>query len=923
MMYNINGIVNGIFKKRRKAMKAIKKAISICCAAAMCSTLAVVPAKAAGQSVVINEICAKNTSYAADDGSYYDWIELYNPTSGNVDLSGYGLSDKETNPFKFTFPTGSTIGSGQRIIVFCDSTISESAGRFTAKFGLSTSGETVSLTSPDGNVIDTVTFGQIETNVSYGRVTDGSDELGYLTATPLAANEKRNVISIDVPEPEFSNAPGFYSSGFELTINAPQGTKVYYTLDGSTPTASSTAYSSPISVTDITSQPNNLSAITDIKPSSWGSSGVTAPTDPVDKAFIVNAVAIDSEGNVSDVVSSAYFIGYDNRASYYKNMKVISIVTDSDNLFDHEKGIYVLGKVYDDWKAQNSGGMGVQEWMIPANYTQKGAAWERPASMQIFDDGQLAHTQNVGIRIHGGATRSSAQKSFNVYARSEYGASKLDFDLFSGNLRSESTGKKIKEFDTFMLRNGGNDGSYTRFRDKLNQSLVADRDMLTQAMEPAIVFINGEFWGHYEITEKIDEDFVDAHYKVGKKNVCIVKNQELDAGDEETFAEWEQLYNWVKSTDFSNASNYSELCSRIDMQSFADYMSAEIYFGNQDWGDNNTAMWKSTVSDPSNEFSDGKWRFILFDTEYSANLYGQIAPSTNTFTQVSNKDCFVAALLKGALKNDEFKSQFVRTFMDLSNENFKSERISSFINDLSAEYKDFVIDTRERFEPRTAVSQPNEPAQPGEPGGWGGGFGDWGGGFGDWGGIGGGAQQSHEDGYRSDVNTVSSYYSSRGQSIVNNLRSYCQLRGNLANITVQNDQSSGQVKINTLTPDFTSGSWTGSYYTDYPVILNAVPAEGVEFDHWELSNGKTINSPTAEVELTGDVTVKAVYGQSTILYGDVNLDGAVNVSDLAALQEHLLGKKALTSEQLGSADVLRDGKVDTFDMVALRKKIVG
>ena len=873
--------------------------------AALITTAAAFPADAAVQGVVINEVCAKNTVYPAEDGNFYDWIELYNGSTASVDLSGCGLSDKESDPFRYTFPTNTVIGAGQRLIVFCDSLIPDDAGQYRAHFGMSTSGETLTLTSADGKLLDTITFGQMETNVSYGRITDGSEEFGYLEMTPMQANEQKNVINVDVPEPGFSQEAGFYQQGFSLSLSVPQGTRVYYTLDGSKPTASSTEYSSPISVTDITSQPNNLSAITDIVPSSWGSSGATAPTEPVDKAFIINAVAVDSQGNYSDVVSSTYFIGYDSRASYYKNMKVISIVTDKDNLFDYERGIYVMGKTYDDWKSGPEYNPGAREWEIPANYTQKGAAWEREASMQIFDDGAVVHSQNVGIRIHGGATRSAAQKSFNVYARSDYGASKLEFDLFSGNLRSEMTGKKIKEFDSFMLRNGGNDSMYTRFRDKLNQTLVSDRNMLTQAMEPAIVFINGEFWGHYEITEKIDEDFVNAHYQVGKKNVCIVKNQELDAGEEETYREWEELYNWIKGTDLSSAQNYSQLTEKVDMQSFADYMSAEIFFGNSDWGDNNTAMWKSTKIDPANPYSDGKWRFILFDTEYSSNLYGQIPANTNTFTQVSNKNCFVAALLKGALKNDQFKAQFTRTFMDLANENFSSTRISQLISELSQEYRDFAIDTRDRFSP--PVSSENQ-------GGFGGGFGGWG-----------GPALSTEESYSNDVETVSSYYQSRGQSIINSLKSYCQLSGNLAKITVKNDPSSGEVQINTLRPDFAGGSWSGSYYTDYPVILTATPVEGKSFDHWELSDGRTVTAATAEITMTADLTVTAVYGAgsgNTTVSGDINRDGTVSVADMVLLQEYLLGQTSLTSEQLLSADVLKDGRVDTYDMIALRKKLV-
>lgn len=888
----------GTLKKMVSVYSAVILGINLSAAAPLTSS-------AESAKIVINEICAKNTSFAAADGNFYDWIELYNPTGSAVNISGYGLSDNDTNPYKFTFPDNTVINGGERLIVFCDSKLAGLTGQLVAPMGLSTNGETVVLTGKDGTAVDTVTFGVMEADVTYGRVPDGSDEFAFMNMTPNAPNEKKDVITVDVPEPVLSQQSGFYDSSFSLSISVPQGTKVYYTLDGSTPTTESAVYSSSISVSDITSSSNVLSAITNIAPSSWNS-GVTAPTEPVDKAFIVNAIAVDNDGNVSDTVTGAYFIDYNSRASYYKDMKIISIVTDMENLFDEEKGIYVLGNVYEDWKNSPEYNPMTNEWEIPANYTQKGAVWEREASMQVFENGQLAHSQNVGLRIHGGATRSSPQKSFNVYARSQYGASKFEFDLFSGSVISEVNEKVIDKFDNFILRNGGNDCQYTRFRDKLNQTLVADRDMLTQGMEPCIVFINGEYWGHYEITEKLDEDFIDAHYDVGKSNVCIVKNQQLDEGSEETFAEWEELYQWIKSTDLTNSENYKQLCEKIDIQSFIDYTSAEIYFNNKDWGSNNMAMWKSTKPKSGNEYSDGKWRFILFDTEYSMNLYNQTPPNTNSFTQLTQQDCFISQLLSSAMKNEDFRRQFCTTFMDMANENFSNQRVTQLIDDLSAQYHDISVDTHNRFWPPANNNS-----------GWGGGFpGGWGG---DWG-IGGG--NTAEQNYTSEVSSVRSFYQSRFSNITGNLRSFGSLKGNLANITVKNDALMGSVKINTITPDFSNGSWSGKYYTDYPVVLSAEPEHGYRLAYWEISTGDKISGATVEIELSADMTVTAVYEKSDLLMGDVDLDGRIDGDDLVLLSQYILGAQTLTAEQGARAELNSDGRIDVFDIVALRQLVL-
>ena len=131
---------------------------------------------------------------------------------------------------------------------------------------------------------------------------------------------------------------------------------------------------------------------------------------------------------------------------------------------------------------------------------------------------------------------------------------------------SEAAGTPVTEFDTVMLRNGGNDAMYTRFRDRLNQRLSAGRAFLTQGMAPCILFLNGEFWGQYELTEKMDAAFIKAHCGIPKKNVCIIKKEALDAGSEEIFAEWEQLRQWISETDFSDPAAYAQLCEAVDAE---------------------------------------------------------------------------------------------------------------------------------------------------------------------------------------------------------------------------------------------------------------------------------------------------------------------------------------------------------------------
>ncbi|MBR4627257.1 MAG: CotH kinase family protein [Ruminococcus sp.] len=494
----------------------------------------------------------------------------------------------------------------------------------------------------------------------------------------------------------FSAASGFYDSEFYLDITASEGRTVHYTLDGSTPTAESPEFTQPLLIRDISSEPNKLSSRSDIaQPAGYVSREL--PSSPVDKANVVRAVAVDKDGTQSAVVTNTYFVGFSSKASYYDDVKIVSLIIDESSLFDYDTGIYVLGSVYDKWLSGDEYDQETPEWSIPANYTQKGREWERGASVQFFENGQLACSQDIGVRIHGGATRSYTQKSFNVYARKDYGAGKLRYDLFSGNVNSQTSGSPITEFDSFMLRNAGNDAMYTRFRDKLIQSLVSDRKFLTQGMEPCILFINGEYWGHYELTEKLDAAFIKAHYGVPKNDICIVKRDALDEGTDAAFAEWQALRSWIQSTDFSDEEAYSRLCSQVDMQGFIEYISTELYIDNYDWGAPNSAMWRAQTIDESNPYADGKWRFILFDTEFSTGIYERALPENDSFARLLDKDCFITDLLKAALRNEGFRKEFYDTFTDISENTFSDEKVESAIAAFSDEYREMVTDTYDRF----------------------------------------------------------------------------------------------------------------------------------------------------------------------------------------------------------------------------------
>jgi hypothetical protein len=253
-------------------------------------------------------------------------------------------------------------------------------------------------------------------------------------------------------------------------------------------------------------------------------------------------------------------------------MPVVSLVSEYKNLFSADSGIYVPGVHLHSDDVQRKG-----------NYFESGKAWERPVHIEYYDNlGSLKFTQDAGVRIHGGITRQTAQKSLRLYADKKYGK-----DYFKPKLLPHRDHKKYESF--VLSTTMGNWNNPTIIADVLAHDIVRDLDLDYLDFKPVIVYLNGEYWGIYTIRDKIGKDYLSYTHDIDNDSIYLGVDGYYD------------LVYFVNHRDLSIESNYNIIKSKIDLDNYLDYHIAEMFFANTDWPGNNFEIWKKTSPNP-------KWR---------------------------------------------------------------------------------------------------------------------------------------------------------------------------------------------------------------------------------------------------------------------------------------------------------------------------
>ena len=620
------------------------------------------------EGLVINEFMLSNSdAFSASDDEYPDWLELYNGSNEDVNLQGYGLSDNYDDPFKWVFPDVS-IPQGDYMVVFASGEDEFEYGSFHTNFKLSSSGEEILLTKPNGLPVDEIEPVSVGENISYGRYPDGSEHMERLFAHSAGdSNNETNGI-------HFSHEPGFFASAIELILSPSGNQDIRFTTDGSDPSFDSPLYTTPIVLDELVNAPNVYSDI--LTSPSWES-----PIDPVYKCHIIRAALFDGDEIDSDIYHKTYFIDPDT-FERFEGYNGLSIISDPDNLFSAETGIYVPGDFFETSNTTWTG-----------NYFQKGIEWERDGNFQYFSaQGELLVDQNVGLRIHGGKGRNLPQKSLRIYARDEYGAPRVNRELFDF--------KDSRIFRRLVVRNSLSGWQNTVIKDECTAYICRDLEFEVLASQPVVVFLNGEYWGIQSIREYFDDNYVSEEFELEEDSINIVLHGSGGRPDvpidwgivHGTNADHIALYDFLNNNELEDPVNYDYIAGKLNIPSIIDYYCAEIYFNNADWPTNNNKLWQNGI--------DGKWSQLFFDLDggwsYLGTSFNALhrALSDNGIAQAAPYATF---LLRKLIEAPEFQEAFLARMACLMNDEFTEDTLTEAVELYKAKYFDGMPEHIERW----------------------------------------------------------------------------------------------------------------------------------------------------------------------------------------------------------------------------------
>lgn len=308
--------------------------------------------------------------------------------------------------------------------------------------------------------------------------------------------------------------------------------------------------------------------------------------------------------------------------------------------------------------------------------------------LEFFDKNRDFQFELQGqSRPHGNDSWANDQKGFRFYARDELGyKNEMPYKFFSNSLRDS--------FKVIILKGGASDNfpngpaNSCHIRDPFVQTLAQKYglEMDSRKYEPTVLYVNGQYWGIYEIRERVDNDYTEYYYNKSKKKVDILKywgGLNIEDGSD---TGWVNLYNFIMANNMATASNYEYVSSVLNIKSFIQYFIFNTYLVNTDWLNWNTMWWRGR-NNPT-----VKWRYVLWDCDNVLDLgqnYTNMPGTDFNTTPCAPFDLFQnnsnikhTDMLVQLMENEEFQTQYTNEFLDMLNGPFNCDNMISHLDSL-------------------------------------------------------------------------------------------------------------------------------------------------------------------------------------------------------------------------------------------------
>ena len=706
------------------------------------------------QQIYINEFMASNSSTIVDGVDYDDWVELYNGGSSSVNIGGMYLSDDLANPTLWQIPTGNS-----------SVTTIPAGGYLLLWFDKETAQGPLHVDAKLGSggedIVLTASNGTtIIDSYTYGpQISDVSEgRVGDGNSNfDFFGVPTPNAANDSDPGAPFADVPVFSIDGGQftgsVTLTLSGSGDIRYTTDGSEPTEFDALYNGPITISSNTP---------------------------------IRAKAFDAPALPSPVVTNTYLFNVSH------DFPIVAYTADPDEMFDPATGIY-------------------PNYLEDIEIVVNAEFWE--------PNGTVGFNMLFESEVQGTGSASLEHKPLALKAKSSLGSAVIPYQVFPD--------LPFQEHRSLTLRNSGQDWNITMFRDAMVSSLVADLsdvgtiikkpDMFMQGFRPAVMYLNGEYWGINNVRERIDKRYLKVHFDLDDDEVDFLENKsEAKEGD---LVEWDILETFLENNSLTSDANYQYVKDNVDLNHYADYVAFNLFIDAQDWPGNNNRRWRKRAEGE-------KWRWISWDLDFTFGLFVPGQPwnsgnaNYNTLGRMLDLGGFnwptpdwSTLLFRRLVEKDEWRDNFINRLADQMNILYTPERINDRIDEFVATYDSEIQQHHDR---------------------WSGGYQVW----------------------DENVQKLRNFANARTNVVRNNVISEFSNVSGTSSITINlNPSNRGEVDLSTITIDGPDNGWSGTYFRGVDVPVRAYPDRGYILNNW--SGGLSGNNPNEAKSLTGSTSITA------------------------------------------------------------------